>query len=293
MRFFIFAICLCAISFVFADPYVRFVNQIEGSNLTVYSNSLDVIKLEFMNSTSYIAVPSGSISVTNVVNQNGTSLTNGMSILLNFDTYATIALVWTGGQFTLVRLLENTSAPLMTDTSKAYVRVIDLGEGVQYISVATVAGAMSSYQGFLVATNYESVDPSITSEFRIFNSQTGTYNTPMITIPANLTAGNAYTVFFFTSSTGANYATLVYDRDISGPSSTGATNTNVPMTTGMDSPVSMTTGMDSPVSMTTGMDSPVSMTTGQIIGSNNNEQNSASQLCSFGIVITMMIALLI
>jgi len=282
MKFCLTILCLCALGVVFAqDPYVRFVNQIEGRNLTVYTDALPVMQLSFMNSTAYVSVPSGSLSITNVVDQNGTSLTNGVTILLTFDTYATAALVWTGGQFTLVRLLENSSAPLMTDSSKAYVRVIDLGEDVQYISVATVAGTIASYEGFLVATNYQPVDPSITSEFRIFNSVTGTYNTPILTLPAALIAGEAYTVFFFTPVAGPS-AYIVYDHN-----ATISSSSSPMMTTGMAAP-QMTTGMiASP--MTTGQSTP--MTTGQIVGSNNNQapNSSASQLlCSFGMFITMI-----
>jgi len=294
MKFCCALLCLSVLAIAFADPYVRFVNQIEGRNLTVYSDALPVMQLPFMNSTAYVSVPSGSLSITNVVDQNGTSLTNGVSLLLTFDTYATAALVWTQGQFTLVRLLENTSAPVMTDATKAYVRVINLGEGVQYISVATVAGTISSYQGFLVATNYQQVDPSITSEFRIFNSVSGTYNTPIITIPATLTAGKAYTVFFFTPSNGIDSAYYVYDHDaIISSGSPMTTGSVAQMTTGVAAP-QMTTG-NTPSPITSGQAQNTPMTTGQVVGSNNNQtpNSSASQLCSLGMLVTMIAVLLI
>jgi hypothetical protein len=225
-----FIVVLALVSFVLCEPYVRFVNQIEGSTLTVYSDKLTTINLAYEAATPYYDVATGSVSITNVLDASGNSLTDGNPILLSFDSFATVALVYTGGKFTLVMLNESLSVP-MNDNTQAYVRMIDLAEAVQYVSLASVAGSITSYTGFLVATPFKPVDPT-SNQLRIFESTSGTYNAPLVTIPVSLTAGSAYTVFFFTPQSGAT-ATLVFDHDITGsivdPNPSGMTTTSAMM----------------------------------------------------------------
>jgi hypothetical protein len=243
-----FIVVLAFISFALCEPNVRFVNQIEGSSLVIYSDKLTTISLPYEAVTPYYDISTGSLSITNVLDASGNSLTNGNPILLSFDSFATVALVHTGGKFTLVMLNESSSVP-MTDETQAYVRMIDLAEAVQYVSLASVAGSITSYTGFLVATPFKSVDPTAT-QFRIFESTAGTYNSPLVTLPVTLSAGKAYTVFFFTPQSGAT-ATLAYDHDVS-----GAIN---------------------PSTSTSSDASSASLTTSQVIGGNNVE-NSANSI---------------
>jgi len=244
-----FIALLALVSFVFCDPYIRFVNQMEGTTLTIYSDKLEIIKLDFTSATQYYYVPSGSVSVTNVLNTAGASLTNGNPILLSFDGFATVALVTTGGQFTMVMLNESFSSS-MDDSTKAYVRMIDLGEAVQYVSLAYVAGSINAYTGFLVATPFKPVDPASATEFRIFETTKGTYNAPLVTLSTSLTAGKAYTVFFFTPS-GSTSATLALDHDISGsianPTPASTSTSSAGTSTSADASSTSTSSTSSPI----------------------------------------------
>jgi hypothetical protein len=267
-----FIVLVALFSFVLCDPYVRFVNQIEGSTLSIYSDKLPTLKLSFTDATQYYSIPTGSLSITNVLEKSGDSLINGNSILLSFSAYGTVALVnSTTGVFTLVMLNESSATP-MTDTTKAYIRMIDLGQAVEYVSFAYVAGSISSYTGYLVATSFEAVDPSVATEFRIFESTQGSYNAPLITAPLTLSAGNAYTLFFYTSS-GSYTAKLAYDHSISG-SVTPVSSTS--SSTGSPTPV--------PSSTSSSGNTQTPLTTSQIINNQGTEtETNASNKVSIGI----------
>jgi hypothetical protein len=262
------------------SPSVRFVNQVEGSTLTVYSNAISTFSLDYMASTNYYPIEGGQLMVTNILDQNGNSLNDGNSLLLSFGSFATIALVKIGNTFTPVQLNETVDPNMpMNDVSKAYVRMIDLGQGVQYVSFAAVSGSLSAYTGFLVATPFKEVSPSI-NEFRIFDSQSGTYNTPILKTSVTLQAGKVYTYFFFTpTNTVSGY--LAYDHDVDG-------SINIPTqpSTTQAQPTQATTGTVSNTPST-----PV--TSGVIVGTpvNNHEHSGASKMI-IGSIFALIVLLL-
>jgi len=219
------------------SPNVRFVNAIEGSTIDIYTNELNTVHLTYEQVTDYVSVPAGSIHVTNVLDQNSNSLNNAVPILIQFDYYATVVAVIADGNFVLVLLNETVSTGMSdADPSKAYVRMIDLGNATRYTTIASASGSLSTYVGFLEATPFVAIDKS-TSDLVVFDSQAGTYNDPILTIPTSFNGGSAYTVFFFTPTSGAN-AVVQLDRTLpttspvtSTPSSSTGTESNSAETT--------------------------------------------------------------
>jgi len=216
----IIALIAC-LAFAVASPSVRFVNGLEGANIDIHTTELDTISLNYMSSSAYVA-STGQIHVTNVVDSTtGNSYTNGESLLITFDFAATIAVVYDNGQAILA--LFNETLPTTVDTTKAWIRVIDLATSSEFVNFATVSGTFAAYVGPFVATQFQSVAAS-TNDLRVFDSATGSYNSPMVDIPVSMTAGNAYTVFYFTPASGAS-ANFNFDHTFSGstqPSSTSS-----------------------------------------------------------------------
>jgi len=208
---------LIALACSSGTPAVRFVNALEGSTIDIYSSELDTVHLNYMQVDGYQSVSGGSISVTNVVDSStGNSYTNGQSLLISFDFNATVAVVFFNGGVVLA-LFNETFPESSLDTANSYVRLIDLSNSTSFITLASTSGSIASYVGSYVCTTYQSVDPSTTS-FRIFDSQTQTYNTPSVTMTATIAAGDAYTVFYFTPSSGPA-AVVALDRSLTGSAS--------------------------------------------------------------------------
>jgi len=293
------------VSMILAQPSssnsVRFVNAIEGSTITIYSNKLNDINLAYQATTAYFPIADGTIQITNILDQDGNSLTNGVPLLTSFGPYHTLVAVINEAEtdptkkFLLV-LFNETKPTAMdsanTDSSKAWLRMMDFSQSVKYITLASQAGAIAQYIGFLQTTPYTALAAS-TSQLRFYNSETQTYNTPSLLVDTSFSGANAYTIMFFTSSTGVQSAVVVNDRAVGSGVVDQSTTTSGSMTT---APVAGSTTTGSP-SLTT-QSSPM-MTTGSVpmmttrspIGVNNNE-NGSEKLAAFGLVSLIAIAAL-
>jgi len=208
---------------VMATPACRFVNALEGANVDIHSTEFDTIHLNYAEASSYQASTTGQVHVTNVVDStSGNSYTNGESLLIQFTFDATIAIIEDNGQVVLA--LFNETFPGSIDTSKAYIRVLDLASSSEFVNFATIAGTFAAYVGPMVATQFYAVDPS-TTDLRVFDSATGSYNAPMVDSTISVTAGNAYTYFYFTPASGAS-GTFAFDHTVSGAVIPPATSTS-------------------------------------------------------------------
>jgi len=199
--------CLLAIAFcqdnnsTQSSPYIRFINTIEGSDMTIYTNGYGTFHVSYLQITDYIAVAGGSLSVTNVINGTGFSLTNANPLLLQFGDFATFALIMEGTQFYMIYLNDTLPAGYSASSSEAFVRLVDLSSAYTYLTLASAGGSADQYVGYLEAAGYSSISTSVTSMV-IFDSQNGNYNKPILTIPTSFTAGELYAVYFVTDSTG-------------------------------------------------------------------------------------------
>lgn len=206
-------VILGLISLTFGSSAVRFVNALEGATIDIHSTELDTIHLDYMEASTFTSMPSGQIHVTNVVDSNTQdSYTNGQSLLITFDFYATVAIISNGA--TAILALFNETNAANSDDSKAWIRVIDLATSNEFVNFATIEGTFAAYVGPMVTTQYQSISPS-DNQLRIFDSATGSYNTPMVSQSISMDAGSAYTVFYFTPESGAA-ASFYYDQAISG-----------------------------------------------------------------------------
>jgi len=291
----LFVAAIYCVSLVCAGEtaFLRFVNEIPGSTYTIYTNALTPLKVNYTGITEYVPVPvedgTGSITVSNVIDQHGNSVSSGL--LLTFTNYTTFVLA-SPSTFTIVKFVENVSNALTNDETQAYVRVINLGSTEEYLTVAGVAGSIAAYQGFLEATSYVAVNPTITTQFRIYDTVNGSYNNPELVLPVQLQAGDAYTVFYFASntSTSAKIAKLAYDH----PASDLFV---VHVTTGIQAATTNSATTNAiPTQVTTGgiSQEPEFLTTAQVITPNNEEYNSASSVkCSILAMIVMFAAILV
>jgi len=208
----------------YANPTIRFVNAIENTTLDIYTNEFKTFTLNYTEVSSYIeTLSNGTLQVTNVVNHDTQeSLIGSIPQLVSFPYNATIAIYQKNG--TTYLILFNETSPSIIEDSKCWVKLVDLGYTANLITLASVSGDIVSYVGPLVNSPYVNVDPTTTS-LRIYNSSTGSYNTPDITLSTQLNATNAYTVFYFEPSTGP-MAEIVFDRSFA-----GALNVTSPITT--------------------------------------------------------------
>jgi len=304
------------VSMICAQPSnsVRFVNAIEGTTLTIFTNKLDSITLPYMSATAYFPIADGTIQITNVLDQNATSLNNGSPLLTSFGPFYTLVAIINEAEtdptkrFALV--LFNETAPTSMDTSndstKVWVRLMDFSQSVQYITLAYQAGAIAQYVGFLQTTTYTPIAAS-TTQLRFYNSATQTYNTPSLLINTTFISLNAYTIMFFTSSNGTQSANVIKDRAVgtNGSTSTSgsATTTGSQSTSGSSTSGSSTSGSQSTQSMTTGVSTPStsgtkmttsapSMTTNSPLQTgSNNQENGSDKLAAFGLISLIAIAL--
>jgi len=250
---------------------VRFVNGLEGASIDIHSTELDTIHLEYMQASTYTGIAAGQIHVTNVVDSNtGNSYTNGEPLLITFNFDATVAVVSNGA--TAVLALFNETNAVSSDTSKSWIRVIDLATSSEFVNFATVEGSFAAYVGPMVVTKCQAVSAS-DNELRVYDSATGSYNSPMVSLPIAMTAGNAYTAFYFTPSSGPA-ATFFLDHPFSNGGSTPVPTPNPTSTSG--SPNDSTSGSPND-STSSSSASPSTSSSSQP----QQHQNSASQVGIF------------
>jgi len=293
------------IALVSAQDSIRFVNNVENTTIRIYSNKLDTITLPFMGVSQFFNVSDGVLSITNVLDQNSSSLTGGTPLLTEFGAHytlvATINKAETDPTKRFVLALFNESAPAgfdqSTDSTKAWIRFLVLTQDIQYLTLASPAGAIVSYAGFLTYTPYTSIAAS-TTNMRVYKSDTQTYNTPLIVFNTTFVGLEAYTIMFFTENNGTlSFVSVIDDRHVGAESSTttaagtttgaqgtstGAQGTTTAQgtgaqgtSTGSQATGAMTSGVVSPVTTK----APVEVTTQGVI---NNNENSASKL-AFGV----------
>jgi len=290
------------VSLVIAQPStsnsVRFVNAIEGSTLTIYTNKLNDITLAYQQSTIYYPVADGTIQITNILDQNGNSWNGGNPLLTSFGPYNTLVAVMYEAEtdptkkFLLVLFNETKPANMDSgsDNTKAWVRLMDFSQSIKYITLASPAGAIAQYIGFLQTTTYSALSAS-TNQVRFYNSETQTYNTPSLLVDTSFSGQNAYTIMFFTSSTGVQSTVITNDRTV-GSGVSQSTSTASATTTGATDAttqaVPQTTTTTGSPSMTT---QATMMTTKSPIGVNNPEGNGSGKLAAFGLVSLIALAL--
>jgi len=169
--------------------------------MSIYTSDIGTYHINYLQITDYVSVPSGSVSVTNVINGTGFSLTNANPLLLQFGDFATFALIMEGTQFYLIYLNDTLPSGYTAGSSEAYVRLVDLSSAYTYLTLASAGGSADQYVGYLEAAAYSPISASETSMV-IFDSQNGNYNKPILTFPISFTAGQLYAVYFVTDSTG-------------------------------------------------------------------------------------------
>jgi len=294
MKFILSIISFAAmVSMILAQPSssnsLRFVNAMEGTTITIYSNKLSDITLAYQGATAYYPIDDGTIQITNILDQNGNSLTNGVPLLTSFGPYNTLVAVINDAEtdptkkFLMVLFNETKPASMdsaNTDTSKAWLRLMDFSQSIKYITLASQAGAIAQYIGFLQATPFTSLAAS-TNQLRFYNSETETYNTPSLLVDTTFSGANAYTVMFYTSSSGVQSAVVVNDRAV-GSGNQQQSTVAASTTTGSASTTGQTT--ESSPMMTT--NSPIQQT------GVNNQENGSEKLAAFGLVTLIAIACL-
>jgi len=194
--------------------------------MSIYTNDIGTFHVSYLQITDYVSVPSGSVSVTNVINGTGFSLTNANPLLLQFGDFATFALIMEGTQFYMIYLNDTLPTGYSAGSSEAYVRLVDLSSAYTYLTLASAGGSADQYVGYLEAAGYSPISTSVTSMV-IFDSQNGNYNSPILTIPISFTAGQLYAVYFVTDSTG-NRAVIAQSSSstVDQSSSTSASSTS-------------------------------------------------------------------
>jgi len=109
-----------------------------------------------------------------------------------------------------------------SDSSKAFVRLMDLSSSITYVTLASQSGTVASYVGYLQTTAYYPVAATTTS-MRMWDTQSGSYNSPSVTFDTAFTGLTAYTVVFFTTKAGVQSAKVVMDRSVTQSSTSGTT----------------------------------------------------------------------
>jgi len=198
-----------------------------------------MVTLNFTGVTEYQVVTGGSIQITNVVDHTtGVSYTGANPQLIGVLSNNTLCFTIVNESMVLVTF--NETAPANIDYTQSWIRMIDLGTDSNLVTLAYTNGAIASYVGSLVNTQYQTISPNTTT-LRVYYSTGGSYNSPLITLDSALNASDAYTVFYFTPASGS-VASLVFDRDFLGwTQSTASTTGMMPKaTTGL---AQMTSGV--------------------------------------------------
>jgi hypothetical protein len=224
----------CLLSVCCAQNFLRFTNAFQDT-VSISSTATGNVTLAFGQTSSYISVASGSVSVTQVLDNNGTNLIS-TSILVTFSGYGTVAVAVVNGGFFLLYYNETSSIAAMTtgSTTDAFVRIIDLAPNTTGVAVNANGAPVIQYVTYLENTPFVSVPINNTILSVTVGGSTITLG--------SINVSNVYTVFVF-GNNGTNTASLSLDRSIA----LAMTTSPIPITTGM---MNMTTGM---MNMTTGM----------------------------------------
>jgi hypothetical protein len=202
-----------------ATPYVRFVNTIEGVTVTIKSNRLADISLNYQSVTNYNAIPEGSISVSSISDSNGNQLTS-VSILINFNFFATVAVVKYEGRTVLVLFNETMPAANDNNGNRAWIRMMNFNSAINYISIDSNSAALFSYVGYLEVTPFVAINAASTSSLIGSQSGNGAVSFP-VDIGSGFIANNAYTIMVFSPASG-NIGKVVYDHAVASSSSSSA-----------------------------------------------------------------------
>jgi len=268
---------------IIGAPSVRFVNTIPNTNLTIYTDVLNTFYLAYGVATQYMEVNQGSVVLTNVLNGTA-SLSNGNPLMVTFGAYVVEALIISSsGIFTPVQFSESLNpGNSFNETSKAYIRMIVLGNDTFVLSMASDSGSIFSYVSYLTATPFLPVSPSISS-IRIFDSAKS-YNNPILILPVSLMAGKVYTVYYFNGM-----ASIYYDHELD-----GSVNPPVGLTTGWNSALTapLTTKSFTSNQMTSSILTTVEITSQSVV-QNQETGNGSSKLSAFFTLILLVMTLLL
>jgi len=286
-----------------ATPSIRFINAIEGVTLRIFSDKLADISLGFTDSTQYYGVTSGSITINNILNQNGISLNNGNPLQTQFGDYNTLVAVLNKAesdpnkQFTFVLFNETTPSNMDTadsDATKSWVRLMDFAQTGRFVTLAYTAGAIASNIGFLVNTPFSAV-PATTTQMKLYDSVSGSYNNPDLTLTTDFTAKNAYTIMLFATDAGVKSAKIVTDRQVGGAGVQTSTTTSGSSTTGADTTTTAGTSTTGASTSTSGASSSTSSTSSTPATTrgviNQEDTGAAGKLAAFGLVTLVALAL--
>jgi len=224
----------CLLSVCCAQNFLRFTNAFQDT-VSISSAATGNVTLAFGQTSSYISVASGSVSVTQVLDNNGTNLIS-TPILVTFGGYGTVAAAVVNGAFYLLYYNETSSIAAMTtgSTTDAFVRIIDLAPNTTGVAVNANGAPVIQYVTYLENTPFVSVPINNTILSVTVGGSTITLG--------SINVSNVYTVFVF-GNNGTNTASLSLDRSIA----LAITTSPIPVTTGM---MNITSGM---MNMTTGM----------------------------------------
>jgi len=229
-------IFISIIALVSCTPFARFINPLSGS-LEIRTDQFATMTLEQNQASDYQAVTSadGSLSVTNAL-LNGTTLTNNNALkLMVDDTYNTFVAYYMNETFYFIKYNETFDSSITGafDSNTAYVRLLDLASGIQYLNLVGNGNPNSAtlfqYVGQFQLTEYMPVSiqfssllitPSLTSESFV--------------VPTTFTAGEAYTILFLNMGNTDFQGMQIFDRTV-------ATGTS-PNPSANETVASMTTG---------------------------------------------------
>jgi len=237
------ALCVASIVVAQDGPHIRFVSAIDGP-IVISSDQLGPVNLNYQQVSDYQAVAGGSLIVN--VTMNGTPL-NNVSLLISFNAYSTCAAVFKNGTFFLVLFNETGPSSMFSDntTGRAWIRLIDLGESIRYISMQYNATQtpLFSFVGYLESTPYIPINvASITQLIGLesANANSTDYNVTFQTTP--LTQYEAYTIFFFTPNATAPNGIVVFDRIVFNGTFPVIATTGLIQATTSPTPIGITSG---------------------------------------------------
>jgi len=212
--------------------YFRLANAL-GQSVTFSGIGFADITLAANQVSPYTAEASGVITVNTVTTTGGTNLLN-VTQGLQFDgNYDTFGVVTTPGNNTVFFIIFPEA--FSPDVDNAYanqsiIRVINLSGGNVQLSAGSPSSTYSNIAGYLAASNYTIIEPSISS-INVLDSSNG--NAVLATIPATLLGNNGYTVFVMPGNAGVISQDRQFNFD--GPAvTTGVifTSSVLPVTTG-------------------------------------------------------------
>lgn len=196
-------VVLCVFQLV-QSANIRFINNIEGQSIIINTVEMGELTLDFQEVTPYSPISSSTVSVTSIMNVDGTgySYTN-TSVMVTLVEYTTVIASFLEDQFFLIMFNETAPSTMSNDitpANNAWVRFIDLTEVIPFVDVESSSGSLWTNVGYLEATEFIEIDITATTSFQAI--QTGTSNTYPISLNFNLESGSVCTIFLFSSSTG-------------------------------------------------------------------------------------------